>query len=100
MPVVLALLVRSKMSQVLTGAEIDTLVALVERGPLRDGDIPSKAGRNGLHSLHYAAQVIINQDTSYFWVATTKGLEWYLNKFGADNIQDARFNRIRALPLP
>ena len=99
MLVALALLVRSKMPQVLTGGEIDTLVALIERGPLRDGDIPAKAGRDGLHTLQYVAQVVINRD-SYFWVATTKGLEWYLERYKADNIEDARFNRIRALPLP
>ena len=31
-----------------TGAEIDTLVALVESGPVWDGDVPSKNGRDTL----------------------------------------------------
>ena len=63
--------------EALTGAEIDTLVALVERGPLRDGGLPSKVGRNGLLALGYAAQVVIDQDYMYY-AATNKGLEWYL----------------------
>lgn len=29
----------------MTGAEKDTLIALVEQGPLWDGDVPSKTGR-------------------------------------------------------
>lgn len=32
------------------GAELDTLVALVEQGPLWDGDLPSKTGRDCLRA--------------------------------------------------
>lgn len=32
----------------MTGAEKDTLIALVEQGPLWDGDVPSKVGRDAL----------------------------------------------------
>ena len=85
--------------EALTGAEIDTLVALVERGPLRDGGLPSKVGRNGLLALGYAAQVVIDQDYMYY-AATSKGLEWYLDRYKADNIKDGRTNRIISTQLP
>lgn len=32
----------------LSGAELDVLMALRNRGPLDDGDVPSKTGRDGL----------------------------------------------------
>lgn len=83
----------------LTGAEIDTLVALIERGPLRDGGLPSKVGRNGLIALGFAAQVVIDQDYMQ-WAATAKGLEWYLERYKADNIKDGRTNRIAGTILP
>lgn len=88
----------SKM-EALTGAEIDTLVALVERGPLHDGGIPSKVGRNGLIALGFAAQIVAYQDYMQY-AATNKGLEWYLNYFKADNIKDGRINRVTSIPLP
>lgn len=83
----------------LTGAEIDTLVAAVERGPLRAGGLPSKTGRNGLLSLGFIAEVVIDKDYWYY-AATPKGLEWYLDRYKADNIRDARDNRIIATTLP
>lgn len=58
----------------LSGAEIDTLVALIERGPLRDGGLPSKVGRNELLAKGFAAEVVIDRDY-YFYAATAKGLE-------------------------
>ena len=33
---------------IMRGAELDTLIALVEQGPLWDGDLPSKTGRDCL----------------------------------------------------
>lgn len=36
------------MTGVFSGAETDVLLALYDRGPLDDGDIPSKAGRDSL----------------------------------------------------
>ena len=85
--------------EALTGGEIDTLVALVEGGPLRDGGLPSKVGRDGLMALGFAAQVVIDQDYMQY-AATNKGLEWYLNRYKADNIKDGRTNRIAGTPLP
>lgn len=37
----------------LSGAAIDTLMALGRRGPLEDGDVPSKSGRDELVALGY-----------------------------------------------
>lgn len=84
---------------ILTGAEIDTLVALVERGPLTAGNIPSKVGRDGLITARLAAQVVIDKRDQHY-AATQAGLEWYLNHFGAGNIADARTNRIMRQQLP
>jgi hypothetical protein len=78
--VVLDQLVLSKMTfdseQILTGAEIDTLFAIVERGPLRNDDLPSKSGRNGLISLGFVLE-ISRPDGEQFYAVTPKGVHWY-----------------------
>ena len=96
--VALVRLALSDQRMILTGAEIDTLVALVERGPLTDGDLPSKVGRDCLLTGRLAAQVVINTELKY--AATNIGLEWYLQRFKANNIQDGRTNRLIARQLP
>lgn len=84
---------------ILTGAEIDTLIAIVERGPLQDDGVPSKTGRNGLLSLGLIAEVVINMDY-WFYAASPKGLEWYLDRYKANNIRDARYHRIIVRQMP
>ena len=82
----------------MTGAEIDTLVALVERGPLWDGDLPSKVGRSDLRERGYAAMVVVNGQDGYT-AATYAGRDAYKAHFGsalggeADTIAEARANR-------
>lgn len=49
----------------MSGAEIDTLVALYERGPLYDGVVPSKSGRDALLRSDMAAKVIVGGDDGY-----------------------------------
>lgn len=49
----------------MSGAEIDTLVALYERGPLYDGDVPSKSGRDALVRSDMAAKVIVRGEDGY-----------------------------------
>ena len=44
----------------LNDAERDTLVALFARGPLHDGDVPSKSGRDGLIDAGFAVKVVVN----------------------------------------
>ena len=63
-------------NQILTGGEIDTLYAIVERGPLRNDDLPSKSGRNGLMSLGFI-QEIIRPNGEQFFAVTPIGVHWY-----------------------
>jgi len=71
------------------GAAIDTLVALVERGPLEDGDVPSKTGRNVLCELGLASKIIVKGQDGY-QAATYEGREAYCEYFGqSDYINEA-----------
>ena len=56
----------------------DSLCALIERGPVRDGDIPSKSGRNELIERGYAVRVINNGEEG-FTAATPMGMQLYIN---------------------
>lgn len=83
----------------MTGAEFDTLIALVERGPLWDGDVPSKVGRDYLIEQGFAVRVVVSLEDGYT-AATYKGRDAYKAEFGtslggaADTMQEARSNRI------
>jgi len=83
----------------MTGAEIDTLIALVERGPLWDGDVPSKWGRDDLIDKGLAVRIVVNGADGYT-AATYKGRDAYMQHFGtslgggADTIAEARANRL------
>lgn len=81
------------------GAEIDTLVALVETGPLWDGDVPSKSGRDDLIDKGYAVRVLVNGQDGHT-AATYRGRDAYKQHFGtslggvADTVAEAKANRI------
>ena len=82
----------------MTGAEIDTLVALVERGPLWDGDVPSKSGRDELLSRGLAVRVVVKGEDGW-QAATYAGRDAYKALFPgpdgiADTMHEARVNRI------
>ena len=82
----------------LTGAEKDTLIALVERGPLWDGDMPSKQGRDSLLQRGLAAKVIVKGEDGW-QAATYAGRDAYLEMFPgpdgpADTIKEAKANRL------
>lgn len=83
----------------MTGAELDTLVALVERGPLWDGDVPSKAGRDALIDGGLAVRVMVNGNDGHT-AATYAGRDAYKQHFGtalggsADTVAEAKANRI------
>lgn len=87
------------MNKPLTGAEIDTLVALIENGPLMDGYEPSKSGRNDLIERGYAVR-IVNKLEDGWTAATYSGKEAYKAHFGtalggnADTMREARANRL------
>lgn len=51
--------------QEMSGAEIDTLYAMHDTGPLFDGDVPSKSGRDALIDKRYAAKVVVNGEEGY-----------------------------------
>lgn len=79
------------------GAEIDTLVALVERGPLWDGDVPSKAGRDALIDAGLAVRVVVNGEDGW-QAATYAGRDAYKAMYPgpdgpADTMAEAKVNR-------
>lgn len=81
----------------LSGAETDTLVALVEQGPLWDGDVPSKAGRNSLLEKGLAVRVVVKGDDGW-QAATYAGRDAYKAMYPgpdgqADTINEAKVNR-------
>jgi hypothetical protein len=78
------------MSTPLTGAEIETLTALVEVGPLWDGDVPSKAGRDSLIDKGYAVRVIVKLEDGCT-AATYLGRDAYKAHFGGqDTMREAK----------
>lgn len=78
----------------MTSKNIDTLVAIVENGPLWDGDVPSKRERDDLIEAGYAVRVL-NKGEDGHTAATYKGAQAYKDYFGnADTIKEAKANRI------
>lgn len=82
-----------------TGAEIDTLVGLIEHGPLYAGDVPSKAGRDSLIAKGLAMPTIIKGEQGYT-VATPAGQaayrQYFCNPGGetAESMKEAYANRL------
>ena len=82
----------------MTGAETDTLIALVEQGPLWDGDVPSKRGRDSLVERGLAAKVVVRGEDGW-QAATYAGRDAYKELFPgpdgpADTINEAKINRL------
>lgn len=82
----------------LTGAEKDTLIALVERGPLWDGDVPSKTGRDALIAQGLAVRVVVKGEDGW-QAATYAGRDAYKALYPgpdgpADTIREAKVNRM------
>ena len=68
----------------------DTLVALVENGPLEDGDVPSKSERDMLIKAELANRVIVKGQDG-FTAATYKAASVYRYHFGkSDTIAEAK----------
>lgn len=81
----------------MTGSEIDTLVALVECGPLWDGDLPSKTGRDALIAQGLAIRVVVKGEDGW-QAATYAGRDAYRALFPgpdgpAETIRQAKINR-------
>ena len=85
------------MESKLTGGELDTLIALVETGPLWDGDVPSKSARDSLIDKGFAVRCIVKGKDGW-QAATYAGRDAYKAHFPgpdgpADTINEARSNR-------
>lgn len=82
----------------MTGAGKDTLIALVEQGPLWDGDVPSKHGRDLLLEQGLAVRVVVKGEDGW-QAATYAGRDAYKELFpgpdgAADTIKEAKSNRL------
>jgi len=72
----------------LTGAELDSLYALIERGPLPLSEIPSKSGCTSLIERGFVVQIVKNMDTSNY-AATMNGCRMYNYLQGQTNLMAA-----------
>lgn len=82
---------------------IDTLVALVERGPLWDGDLPSKVGRDSLIEAGLAVRVVVRGEDGW-QAATYAGRDAYKAAYpgpdgASDTLREARANRLTRLTI-
>lgn len=84
----------------LTGEEVDALVALVERGPVESGSIPSKSARAALVRRGLAVFVSVRMEQGYT-AATPAGELVYKHIFTdlegnpAETLMKVRANRVR-----
>lgn len=82
----------------LDGGQVDTLVALVEEGPLWDGNVPSKRARDELIERGLAVRVMVKGGDGHT-AATYAGRDAYKARFpdldGAipDTVAQAKVNR-------
>lgn len=75
-------------------AMLDTLTALVEQGPLDDGDVPSKIGRDELIALGLASRTLVKGEDG-FTGATYRGRDLYCFYFGnSSTVQEAKAVRL------
>jgi hypothetical protein len=81
-------------SENISGAQLDTLTALVERGPVDAGDIPSKSGRSDLIKEGFAVAVLVKGEQG-FAAATYEGSRLYCECYGnSTTIAEATAYRI------
>ena len=76
-----------------SSAMLDTLIALVERGPVWAGDLPSKVGRAELVALGLAFHTLVKGDSRL--QSTDTGRDLYCYYFGnSDTVAEAKAFRI------
>ncbi|MGU7773753.1 hypothetical protein ACV229_26665 [Burkholderia sp. MR1-5-21] len=80
--------VRAAVALNANGGALDRLIALVERGPLADGDVPSKAGRSALLEWGLAVRTVVNGEEGY-QAATMDGVAAFCALYGADTLGEA-----------
>jgi hypothetical protein len=77
-----------------TGRMLDTLVALVEQGPVWAGDVPSKIGRDELIALGLAFPTLVKGEDGYTGI-TYRGRNLYCYYFGkSDTVREAKAYRL------
>lgn len=79
-----------------SGAVMDTLIALIENGPLEDGDVPSKNGRDTLIEQGCAQRVVVKGDDGYT-AATLKGAALY--RWASDNVDTLKQAKERRIAI-
>lgn len=83
----------------LSGAEVDTLIALVGNGPLPHGREPSKSGRDSLIARGLAVPIVHKLEDGWT-AATLAGRDAYKMRYGtalgreADTMREARAARL------
>lgn len=70
----------------------DTLIALIERGPLFDGDVPSKVERDELLESGLAVRVVVSGEDG-FTAATYSGRDAYTKMYSGSTVAEAIKNR-------
>lgn len=76
----------------LTSAEREVLYGLIEHGPLWDGDVPSKVGRDALIIKGLAVRVVVKCEDG-FTAATYAGRDAYKALLNADTMRAANNKR-------
>lgn len=81
------------------GGHRDTLSAAYTKGPLEDGDVPSKSSRNDLLDLGYIAKVVVKGKDG-FNACTHKGREGYSAKLAIDKFRNDKtmMDKLKTMP--
>lgn len=74
----------------------ETIIVLIEQGPVDDGDLPSKAARDSLLHHGFACKAIVHQEEAGN-LATYRGRELYKQLVDAPTLKEAIAKR-RANP--
>lgn len=78
----------------LTSCMLDTLVGLVEEGPLWSEDVPSKLSCDALIAVGLAFNTVVRMQKGYI-AASSLGADVYMHYFGqSTNLQDAQKYRM------
>lgn len=77
-----------KSSENRSGFCFDTLLALAKDGPLWDGDVPSKNGRDDLIDHGMAVRVVCKGEQGHT-ALTYKGSDFFVAYMGVNNLREA-----------
>lgn len=66
----------------------DTLLALAKNGPLWDGDVPSKSGRDDLIEHGMAIRVVVKGEDGFTGL-TYKGRDFFVKHMECDTLKEA-----------